>query len=143
MTQMDKSALISEMNGLLNMELEGVARYLHHSFMVFGWGREPLVNYFRANSQESLQHATMLGEKIVALGGHPEINVQTSWEPEKHTVQEMLESNLAAEQGAVQGYIGLLKLIPPDEIALEELVRGMVREEQDHVEELQKYVRQS
>ena len=143
MDDASREALVKAMNRLLNMELEGVARYLHHSFMVFGWGREPLVNYFRANSQESLQHATMLGEKIVSLGGHPEINVQTNWEPESHTVQEMLESNLEAEKAAVQGYIALLKHIPEDEIALEELVRGMVREEQDHVEELQKYVRTS
>ena len=139
----NKTALIDAMNGLMNMELEGVARYLHHSFMVFGWGREPLVNYFRANSTESLQHATILGEKIVALGGHPDINVQTNWEPESHTVEKMLESNLAAEEAAVQGYIDLLQLIPENEIALEELVRGMVKEEQEHVEELQKYVRQS
>ncbi len=138
---MQNQALIDQLNRLLAMEMEGVNRYLHHSFMVFGWGREPIVNYLRANAQESLQHAIQLGEKIVSLGSQPNIEAQKAWETKSLNVQEMLESNLEAEKAAVDGYLALLKLIPENEVALEEYARGMVREEQEHVEELQKYVR--
>jgi bacterioferritin len=124
------------------VELEGVTRYLHHSFMVFGWNREPLVNYFRANAQESLTHATLVGEKIVSLGGHPDVDIKARWEPEGHSVREMLQSNLEAEQRAVRAYLDLLALVPPEEVALEEMARSMVREEQEHVDELRKYLRE-
>jgi bacterioferritin len=138
---MDTEAIVNQLNRILQIELEGVSRYLHHSFMVFGWNREPLVTYFRAQAQESILHATLVGEKIVSLGGHPHVDIKARWEPEGHSVREMLESNLAAEREAVRGYLDLLALVPPDEIALEEMARSMVREEQEHVDELQKYLR--
>lgn len=138
---MDREAIITQLNRILRIELEGVSRYLHHSFMVFGWNREPLVTYFRAQAQEGITHATLVGEKIVSLGGHPHVDIKARWEPEGHTVREMLESNLSAEKEAVRAYLDLLALVPREEVALEELARSMVREEQEHVEELQKYLR--
>jgi bacterioferritin len=125
----------------LKLELEGVSRYLHHSFMVFGFSRKPIVSYFREQATEGIAHATILGEKIVALGGHPVVSIEARWEPEQHSVKQMLEVNLKAEQEALEGYRKLLGLVPEGDVALEDMVRQLIREEQEHQEELQKYLR--
>lgn len=140
---MDRDAILAQLNLLLRLELEGVSRYLHHSFMVFGIHRSPVVTYFRTQSTESLTHATLLGEKIVSLGGHPNVRVEATWEPEHHELEEMLRINLDAEERAVAEYVKLLRMIPPEEVALEDLARQFVREEQEHVEDLRKYLREA
>jgi bacterioferritin len=138
---MDRTAILAQLNRLLRLELEGVNRYLHHSFMVFGIHRAPVVTYFRTQATESLTHATLLGEKIVSLGGHPNVKIEATWEPEHHEVEEMLKINLEAEERAVAEYVRLLKMVPAEEVALEDLARQFVREEQEHVEDLRKWLR--
>ncbi|MEW6776485.1 MAG: ferritin-like domain-containing protein [Bdellovibrionota bacterium] len=133
--------ITDQLNHLLKLELEGANRCLHHSFMVFGFSRDPIVKYFRGKASEALDHAALLGEKIVALGGHPQVRIEATWEPEKHSVQQMLEINLEAEKTALAEYTKLLALVPKDDIALEELVRSQILKEQDDVEEIEKYLR--
>jgi bacterioferritin len=140
---MNRAAIISQLNKLLGLELEAVNRYLHHSFMVFGFSRKPIVSYLREQSTESLNHATLLGEKIVSLGGHPSVKIEAKWEPESHTVRQMLELNLAAEREALKGYLKLLKMVPREEVALDEMTRDLVRQEQEHLEDLEKYLRET
>jgi bacterioferritin len=135
------NAILEGLNRQLQSELEAVNRYLHHSFMVFGFSRKPIVSYFREQATESLGHAVLLGEKIVALGGHPQVDVKARWEPEQHAVKEMLEINLRAEQEALAGYHSLLGAVSPGDVALEEMLRSFIRQETEHVEELQKYLR--
>lgn len=139
---MNRQDVLDQLNLLLRLELEGVNRYLHHSFMVFGFHRNTAVTYLRQQATESLMHATLLGEKIVSLGGHPQVRIEAAWEPEQHTLEEMLQVNLAAEERALAEYVRLLRMVPDEEVALEELARQMVREEQDHVEDLRKYLRE-
>jgi bacterioferritin len=138
---MNKKAVIAQLNRILALELEGANRFMHHSFMVFGLSRQPIVTYLRAQSAESMTHAALIGEKIVSLGGHPTVRVEANWEPEGHSLREMLDVNLKAEKKALGEYQKLLKLIPRGEVALEEMARDMIRQEQEHLEELEKYLR--
>lgn len=138
---MAPTKILKKLNDLLRLELQGMSRYLHHSFMVFGFSRKPIVAYFRGQAEESMAHAVMLGEKIVALGGHPEVSVETHWESERHTVREMLEINLKAEREAMKQYKALLAMIPKDDVALEEMIRAQIRTEQADIEELEKFLR--
>ena len=139
---MSRAAIIAQLNKLLASEMEGANRYLHHSFMVVGFSRKPIVSYLREQSTESIAHATLLGEKIVALGGHPTVSIAAEWEPEKHSIRQMLEINLEAEREALEGYYKLLKMVPNTDVALEEMVRDLIRQEQEHLEELEKYLRE-
>ncbi|HNG77659.1 MAG TPA: ferritin-like domain-containing protein, partial [Candidatus Obscuribacter sp.] len=80
-TKVDKKLVIAALNQALEGELAAMVRYLHHSFIVLGPGRGPLVTLFRTLAQDSMAHATMLGEKIVALGGHPSVAMDEVEEP--------------------------------------------------------------
>ena len=47
MADIDKEKVIAVLNQILERELAGVVRYTHYSFLVFGFGRIPLVSWLR------------------------------------------------------------------------------------------------
>ena len=110
------------------LELAGVSRYLHYSFLVFGPNRIPIVSFFRGQANEGIAHAVMIGEKITSFGGHPTIVVETPPEPEKHDVRSLLQESLDFERRGVGEYRKLLAMCG-DDIALEELTRSQIRAE--------------
>jgi bacterioferritin len=136
-----RGAVIGQLNKILQLELAGVSRYLHYSFLVFGPNRIPIVSFFREQANEGIQHAIMMGEKITAFGGHPTIVVQNPPEPPKHDVRTLLAESLEFERGGLQEYKNLLKMVG-DDVALEELVRGQIRAETEHCEEVEKMLRE-
>ena len=69
---MANAELIESLNRALGLELAGVIQYMQHSFLVTGPEREVFNEFFRDMSGEARDHAEMLGDKIVALGGVPD-----------------------------------------------------------------------
>jgi bacterioferritin len=135
-----RDKLIDGLNQALQNELGNVIRYLHHSFLVRGVNRGPLVEFFREKAQESFQHATNLGEKIVALGGLPTIQIPKMKEIGHKNVEEMLREELTSEKEEVQNYIQLLRQVG-DDIALEFMLKEIIKEEQEGIEDLEKRLR--
>lgn len=132
--------LIQHLNKDLERELAQIVRYLHHSFIVQGPIRGSLVGLFRQQAKESMDHAIKLGEKITALGGHPTVNVSQIFEPGDQTLEEMLKEDLAAEEEALKEYKKHHKEASGD-IALRVLLEQIIFEEQNHVEDLRKYLK--
>ena len=123
-------------------EMAGVTRYLHYSFMIMGYNRIPIQKWFRDNAQEAMTHATIIGEKITSLGGHPPMVGAVAEEMNVHTVQQLLEESLSFEQKAVTLYKELTVLATEmGDIALEELAREFVKSEIEHADEVRKMLR--
>ncbi|HEY3136544.1 MAG TPA: ferritin-like domain-containing protein [Blastocatellia bacterium] len=137
---MDKEKVVAHLDKILEGELSGVVRYLHYSFMVFGPNRIPITKWFRDHALEGLNHAVIIGEKITALGGHPSIKVQPVPETNKHNVLEILKEGMAFEKASLSQYLGLLSEVEGD-VSLEELIRQLIREETEHIEEVEKMTR--
>ncbi len=135
----DKKKIVQELNQALEREMSNVVTYLHHSFVVRGVNRGPLVDFFRGQAQESFGHATKLGEKIVALGGQPSVQVAAIREVKHRSPEQMLREELKREKEEVQEYIALLKLVD-DNITLRLMLEAIVVEEQEGIEELEKRV---
>jgi len=120
-------------------EMEGITRYLHYSFMIMGYNRIPIQNWFRSNASESMAHATIIGEKITSLGGHPPILAKTAHESNVHTIKQLLQESLEFELNTLAMYKELCLLaVKVGDIALEELARGQVKEETEHADEVRK-----
>src|SRR6201987_1302395 len=102
--RMDKKKVLEALNQDLEHEMAAIVRYLHHSFIVTGPIRGPLVAMFRQQAQDSIQHAIKLGEKIVALGGHPSVKVQEVYEPGDQSIEEMLREDLEMERKHLELY---------------------------------------
>ena len=65
---LDTKRTVDALNRLLEIELAGVSRYTHYSFLVFGFSRIPIVSWLRAQASESLLHAQQVGEWLTTLG---------------------------------------------------------------------------
>ena len=120
-------------------EIAGVNRYLHYSFMIMGYNRIPIQNWFREQAQEAITHATIIGEKITSLGGHPPILSSQVKEGPNHSVKQLLEESLHFEEEAIQLYKELITLAEKQgDIALEETGRSLFKEEVEHADEIRK-----
>lgn len=136
--------LESALRQLHSEELSGVVRYLHYAHMILGANRIPIVEWLRAQATESMQHAWQIGEKMTALGLHPDMRVIPVPETGKHNVLDVLREALDFERKALNDYHALRALIVavrPDDVALEDWVRGFISVETAHIEEAEKMLR--
>ena len=67
------SRIATSLQKLHSHELSGLIRYLHYAHMIVGANRIPIVHWFRQQAAETMEHAWKVGEKMTALGLHPEI----------------------------------------------------------------------
>ena len=137
---MDKKKVVKSLNAGLEHEMSSMVRYLHHSFIVSGPQRGPLVKFFRDRVNEAAMHAITIGDKITAMGGHPSVKISEIYEPGEQTIKEMLSEDLEEEQAHFQIYNDLLKDVD-DNVSMRIFVEKFICEEQEHIEELEKYIK--
>lgn len=133
----ENKKIIALMNELIEMEISGVMRYLHYALMIKGPNRIPIVKWFHEQAMEGYQHASTIGEKITSLGGHPSLKVTPVPETKTHKVMDILKESLEFEEKALEKYREVLSHVD-DDIALEELLREMIRLETEHCDEVRK-----
>ena len=141
MSLKNKKPVINQLNKILEAELAGVVRYTHYSMMIFGYTRIPIVSWFRAEATESLTHAQQAGEMITRLGGHPSLAIGPLLETHEHDIGQILRETLQAEHKALGLYMGLLKLVANNSVALEEYARDLIEQEEAHIDEIDKMLR--
>src|SRR3989442_8326440 len=141
MSKIDQDQVVSVLNRLLEAELAGVVRYTHYSFLVFGFGRIPIVSWLRSQANESLMHAQQVGEWITALGAYPSLEIGPLLDSHKHDVGAMLRESLESESNALDLYRDLLGLVEGRLVALEEFARQMIQAEELHASEVDKMLR--
>ena len=141
MTKVDVKPIVAVLNRLLETELAGVVRYTHYSFLVFGFGRIPIVSWLRAQADESLMHAQQVGEWITTLGDHPSLAIGPLLESHQHDIGAILRESLEFEGQALELYRQLLRLVEGKLIGLEEFARQMIQAEEIHAAEVDKMLR--
>ncbi|MBC7420802.1 MAG: bacterioferritin [Bdellovibrio sp.] len=137
---MDKQKIVDCLNEVLEHELAGVVRYTHYAFMVFGHNRIPICGWLRAQAKESLGHADEIGELITSFDGHPSLKIGKLLESDNHRVNEILTESLHHEKIQVELYKKLLKMAG-DSVLVEEFARKMIYEEELHIAEVQKMIK--
>ncbi len=138
----DTDAVNPILNEILKSELSGVVRYTHYSLVITGPNRLPLVDFMKAQAAESLLHAQQAGEILTGLGGHP-------------------DQGIAADRGVARPRdrgdparvdrprTSSARPVPPaarrstegTSIYLEEYARGQIGQEELHVIEMNKLLR--
>ena len=141
MPDMDQERVVSTLNRLLEAELAGVVRYTHYSFLVFGYGRIPIVSWLRAQADEALVHAQQVGEWITTLGAYPSLEIGPLLDSHQLDIGAMLRESLETEARALGLYRELLTLVEGRHVALEEFARQMVQAEELHASEVDKMLR--
>lgn len=133
--------IVNVLNRLLEAELAGVVRYTHYSFLVFGFGRIPIVSWLREQASESLLHAQQVGEWITTLGAYPSLAIGPLLDSHQTDVGVMLRESLEAEGNALRLYRELLTVVEGHSVALEEFARQMIQAEELHAAEVDKMLR--
>lgn len=137
----DKAKVVDVLNRILEMELAGVVRYTHYSFMVFGPNRIPIISWLRGQASESLTHCQEAGELITHLGEHPSLSIGQLLETHQHDIFNILEESLEHEEKQLGLYRELLELVKDKSVMIEEFARKMVAEEEMHTGEVRKMMR--
>jgi len=140
---MNNKKVIRKLCEIFDLELSGVIRYTHYSLMIFGYNRLPLIDFFKQQASESLGHATLAGEHITGLGGHPPLNINDMQETFKHDIKDILNETLSHEKEAIKVYYELLNEIDGKSVYLEEYARTMIGQEELHVLEVEKMLKEN
>jgi bacterioferritin len=133
---MARAELIENLNKALSLEISGVIQYTQHSFLVTGIEREVYKGFFRDQAEEAQDHAEMLGDKIVALGGIP--TVEPAMIRQSTDLTEMLKQGLELEREAMAAYMAAWAACGDEDLPTKFLLEEQIAEEQKHIEELEK-----
>jgi len=134
----ETAKVLAQLNRILELELAGVVRYTHYSFMVQGFGRVPLVSWLRSQADESMLHAHEAGELITQLDGQPSLSIGPLLETHTHDTGKILQESLQHESNATQSYVDLLTLVKDKSIMLEEYATRMISDETRHAGDVRK-----
>ena len=140
---MNQSKVIEILSKIYDLELNGIIRYTHYSLMIFGYNRLPLIDFFKSQASESLTHANLAGEYITGLGGHPPLEIDNIEETYNHNIHDILKETLDHEKKAIAIYYELLSIIGGKSVYLEEYARTMIGQEELHVLEVEKMLKES
>lgn len=141
MEDLDTPQTCELLKSIMEYELAGVVRYTHYALMVTGPNRIPIVQFLKAQATESLLHAQTAGEILTGLEGHPSLRIATIEETNQHSVKDILSESLVHERKALDLYKSLLDTVKDRSVYLEEFARTMIGQEEMHVIELRKMLR--
>ncbi len=139
--KLDSDKAIQSLNTILELELAGAVRYTHYSLMVFGHARIPIIKWMRDQASEGINHATMAGEHVTSLGGHPSLKIGKLVETHKHDIDQILREALEHERATLDEYYTLLGITEDRSVFLEEYARDMIQLEEGHIAEVEKMIR--
>jgi bacterioferritin (cytochrome b1) len=132
---MDTRRVIDALNKAVALEHAACIQYKQHALLVRGLWRKVYAEFFREESRAAQEHAYKFGQKIVALGGVPTIEVGTAVR-QSLELEEMLQYDLELERQAKQAYLDALALCE-DDVALRNMLEDQIEDEQRDIEELE------
>jgi bacterioferritin (cytochrome b1) len=134
---MDAKKVNAALNKVIALEHTAALQYKQHALLVSGLWRKVFAEFFSSQSKESLEHAEKFGQKVVALGGVPTVEIGTVHQ--STDLEEMLHQDLALEKDTMHAYLEAHALTE-GEIALRTMLESQIESEQRDIEELEKYL---
>ncbi len=143
---MDVEELLKMLNKALADEWLAYYQYWVGAFVVKGPMRKNVEEELKEHANEELEHANLLGERILQLGGTPILN-PAKWtentncgyeEPSDPHVKKILEQNIKGEQCAINTYHKILEKVKlgNDPITFN-MIRKIMEDEVEHEEDLE------
>ncbi|HZS40579.1 MAG TPA: ferritin-like domain-containing protein [Polyangia bacterium] len=138
----DRETAIKLLNDALATELVCVARYKFHYYMAKGIHAESIRAEFLAHAGEEQQHADVLSERIVQLGGKPELDPSGltarshSEFIEGNTLVDMIREDLIAERIAIDSYRDMIRFFGHGDSTSRRVMETILAKEEEHAEDL-------
>jgi len=138
----DRETVIRLLNEALATEIVCVLRYKRHYFMARGINAESIAAEFATHAIEEQSHADLIAERIVQLGGAPDL-APDGLSKKSHaeyvegtTLVSMLKENLVAERIAIDSYREMIDYIGGDDPTTRRLLESILAKEEEHAEDL-------
>lgn len=137
----DRKELIRRLNDSLATEWVCVLRYMRHYFSAAGMLAESVRQEFLTHAQEEQGHADLLAQRIVQLGGDPDLNPATlagrshAEYKEGKDLRDMVKENLIAERIAIDSYRELINWIGDRDTTTKRMLEGILAMEEDHADD--------
>ncbi len=142
---LDVEELLKKLNSALADEWLAVYQYWVGSKIITGPMSGAVQAELVEHAEEEKEHADMLADRIVTLGGTPLVNPKMWFdvttcgyeEPTNEFVRNLLEQNIKGEQCAIEVYQGLLEFTKDKDPVTYHMALEILEDEIDHEEDLQ------
>ncbi len=138
----DRARVISVLNDVLATETVCTLRYRRHYFMADGIASESVKQEFLEHAREEQEHADRVSERIVQLGGEPDLNPRTLADRshaeyvEGTDLRSMIEEDLVAERIAIETYTEIARWLGDPDPTSRRLIENILEKEEEHAEDL-------
>ena len=137
----DKKVVIKLLNDALATEYVCVLRYYRHYFMASGMLADSVKAEFLEHAQQEQAHAHKLAERIVQLGGEPDLNPDTLSKrshaeyKEGQDLRDMVKEDLIAERIAIDSYREMINYIGDRDTTTKRILESILAQEEEHADE--------
>jgi bacterioferritin len=133
--------VIDLLNQALATEYVCVLRYYRHYHMASGMLADAVKAEFLEHAQQEHEHAHAIAERIVQLGGEPDLNPETlagrshAEYKEGKDLRDMVREDLVAERIAIDSYREMINYIGDRDTTTKRILEHILAQEEEHANE--------
>ena len=137
----NRTAVIKLLNDALATEWVCVLRYYRHYYMAKGMLADAVKAEFLEHAQQEQAHAALLSERIVQLGGEPDLNPDTltarahAEYKEGGNLRDMVREDLIAERIAIDSYREMINFVGDKDTTTKRILEQILAQEEDHADD--------
>ncbi len=137
----DRPTVLKLLNDAIATEMVCVLRYRRHHFMAKGIHSKGIADEFLLHSNAELGHADLLCERIVQLGGEPDLSPLTLIHRshaeyiEGDSLAEMIREDLIAERVAIDSYREFIAYLQDKDPTTRRILEAILAVEEGHADE--------
>jgi bacterioferritin len=138
----DLPRVVQVLNEALATEIVCVLRYKRHYYTASGIHAGTVAAEFLEHAREEQEHADLLAERIVQLGGSPDFNPDTL-STRTHTeydaspdLIDMIKEDLVAERVAIASYTEIVQWLGDGDPTTRRIFEHLLSQEEEHADDL-------
>jgi bacterioferritin len=138
----DREMVLKLLNEALATEWVCVLRYYRHYFSASGMFADAVKAEFQEHAQQELEHANLIAERIVQLGGEPDLDPSTlaarshaEYRPGTD-LRDMVREDLIAERIAIDSYREMIDYIGDRDTTTKRLLEHVLAQEEEHADDM-------
>jgi bacterioferritin len=138
----DRDVVLKLLNEALATEIVCVLRYKRHYFMASGLNAQSVAAEFLQHANEEQGHADQIAQRIVQLGGEPNLSPDGlasrshAEYVEGDSLLDMIKEDLVAERIAIDSYRDMINYLGSDDSTTRRMLEDILAMEEEHAEDL-------
>jgi bacterioferritin len=138
----NRDTVLKLLNDALATERVCVLRYKRHYFMASGIHAQSVAQEFLQHANEEQAHADEIAQRIVQLGGEPNLSPEGiltrahSEYVEGTNLIDMIKEDLVAERVAIDSYREMIEYLATNDPTTRRMLEGILAMEEEHAEDL-------